>query len=130
MGPQARFKKYELMVHPYSGLDPVNWNLFLNNVRRFEQLASSRLDDAAGSLYAAVENLLDMSLSLRRADDSEIREKLANIAHQLGYEGETILNTTALSQGLYFFPKYLNDSVVDYTDNVESDPGPVKSHGQ
>lgn len=104
--------------------------MFLNNIRKFEQLASSRLDEAADALYASVENLLDMSLSLRRADDSEIREKLGSIAHDLGYEGETLLNTNALSQGLYFFPKYLNDSVVNYTDNVELNPGPVKSHGQ
>lgn len=130
MGPQARFRKYELMVHPYSGLDPGNWKLFLNNLRKFEQLASSRLDEATVALYAAIENLLDMSLSLRRADDSEICEKLGGIARELGYEGETLLNTSALSQGLYFFPKYLNDSVVNYADNVESNPGPVKSHGQ
>ena len=130
MGPKARFKKYEKMVHPYSGLDPVNWSLFLDNLHTFEQLASSQIDDAALALYIAIEAIRDLGLGLRRADDSNIQEELAGIAMQLGLEGETILNQNAVSQGIYFFPKYLNDTMLDFPEYVAKDPGPVKSHGQ
>ena len=132
VGPGNRFKKYESMVHPYSGLDPVNWQRFLDNLHTFVQLASTqRVDEAAESLYMATENVKDLGLGLRRADDSEIQEKLGEIAFQLGYEGETILNQNAISQGLYFFPRYLNESLMEYPEYVDTrDPGPVKSHGQ
>lgn len=95
------------------------------------QLASSRVDDASEALYAATENIKDLGLGLRRADDSEIQEKLAGMAFQLGYEGEVILNQNAISQGLYFFPRYLNESLMEYPEYADTrDPGPVKSHGQ
>ena len=131
MGPRARFKKYEHMVHPYSGLDPENWKRFLENLHEFERLASTRLDDASTALYAATENVRDLGLGLRRADDADIQEKLSGIASQLGYEGEVILSQNAHSQGLYFFPRYLNESLLEYPEYVDTrDPGPVKSHGQ
>ena len=132
MGPGSRFKKYEALVHPYSGLDPTNWERFLVNLHTFVQLVSTqRVDDASESLYLATENIKDLGLGLRRADDSEIQEKLGEIAFQLGYEGELILNQNAISQGLYFFPRYLNESLMEYPENVDTrDPGPVKSHGQ
>ena len=131
MGPVRRFTKYEKLVHPYSGLDPVSWQRFLENLREFEQLASTRLDESANALYGAVENIRDLGLGLRRADDEHIRDALSDIARQLGYEGETILNQNALDQGVYFFPKYLNESLLEYPEYVDTrDPGPVKSHGQ
>ena len=131
MGPQSRFKKYEHMVHPYSGLDPVNWHRFLENLHTFEQLASTRLDDASEALYAATENIRDLGLGLRRADDGDIRESLADVAEKLGYEGEVILNQNAISQGVYFFPRYLNETLMEYPEYADTrDPGPVRSHGQ
>jgi hypothetical protein len=94
-------------------------------------LALTRLDDATEALYAATENIKDLGLGLRRADDSEIQEKLAEIAFQLGYEGELILNQNAIDQGLYFFPRYLNESLLEYPEYADTrDPGPVRSHGQ
>lgn len=130
IGPQARFKKYEKMVHPYSGLDPANWSRFLENLHTFERSASNGIDEAGPALYAAVEAIRDLGLSLRRADDAGIQETLAGIAFQLAIEGETILNQNAISQGTYFFPKYLNDTMLDFPEYVAKDPGPVKSHGQ
>lgn len=97
----------------------------------FEQLASTRLDDAAESLYAATENIRDLGLGLRRADDADIQERLTDIAGKLGYEGELILNQNALNKGLYFFPRYLNESLMEFPEYADTrDPGPVKSHGQ
>ena len=130
MGPKARFRKYEKMVHPYSGLDPVNWSRFLDNLREFEQLASSQIDDSATALYTAIEAIRDLGLGLRRADDANIQEELAGISMKLGIEGETILNQNAVAQGVYFFPKYLNDTMLDFPEYVAENPGPVKSHGQ
>lgn len=94
-------------------------------------MASSRLDDAANALYSASENIRDLGLGLRRADDADIQEKLGSIASQLGYEGELILNQNAITQGLYFFPRYLNETLIDYPENADTrDPGRVKNHGQ
>jgi hypothetical protein len=109
----------------------VSWQRFLANLDTFERSASSRLDEAAPALYNAIENIKDLGLGLRRADDSDIQEHLNDIARQLGYEGETILNQNSISQGVYFFPRYLNESLLEYPEYVDTrDPGPVKSHGQ
>jgi hypothetical protein len=93
-------------------------------------LASSQIDDAATALYTAIEAIRDLGLGLRRADDANIQEELASISMQLGLEGETILNQNAVSQGVYFFPKYLNDTMLDFPEYVAENRGPVKSHGQ
>ena len=103
----------------------------MGNIRTFEQLVSSQPDEAAEALYAATENIKDIGLGLRRSDDVDIQEKLAGIAGNLGYEGELILNQKAISSGVRFFPRYLNESLMDYPEYVDTrDPGPVKSHGQ
>jgi hypothetical protein len=132
MGPSARFKKYADQVHPYSGLDPDNWRLFLENLNQFEQSVSvSNLDAAADSLYRTIENIRDFGLAIRRADDGHHQEALNSIANQLGYEGEFMINQEANDNGYLFFPKYLNDSLLDYPENVRADdPGPVRSHAQ
>jgi hypothetical protein len=89
------------------------------------------LDDASEALYASTENIKDLGLGLRRADDAEIQEKIAEIAFQLGYEGEVILNQNATNQGLHFFPRYLNETLIEYAEYADTrDPGPVRSHGQ
>lgn len=80
-----------------------------------------------------MENIRDIGLGLRRADDAQHADDLNKIADELGYEGEFIINENALSQGVYFFPKYLNDSIMDYPENADSAKSrdrPVKSHGQ
>jgi len=90
-------------------------------------LASTQLDAAAQSLYVAVECIRDMALGNRRADDTH--DELNLIGTNLALEGELILNQNAISQGLHFFPKYLNNTFDDYVENV-GDPGTIKSHGQ
>lgn len=125
MGPAARFKKYKERVHVYSGLDPKGWESFLNNIQEFERLASTdQLDDSAKALYACVEDVRNLALAIRRADDSEHQDKLNEIANELGYEGEFIINQNAISKGIQFFPKYLNDSLVDYPDGRSEGPFP------
>lgn len=133
MGQGVRFKKFEQKVHPYSGLDPESWKRFQNNIHEFEQLVStSDLERAARALYGAIEDVRDLGLGLRRADDEEHSEILNKIADELGYEGEFIINQNALTRGIHFFPKYLNESIMDYPEDVGRpvDSGPVRSHGQ
>jgi hypothetical protein len=57
-----------------------------------------------------------LALFIRRADDFEHQEKLESIAVQVGVEGETTLFALAQKQGLYFFPKYLNDLPPENTE--------------
>ena len=92
-------------------------------------MASTQLDSAAEALYVAIESIRDLALGNRRPDDVHYQEELNLIATNLGIEGEFILNENALQQGLYFYPKYLNNTFDDYVEHVD-DPGPVKSHGQ
>ena len=117
------------MVHPYSGLDPVSWQRFLDSLHVFEQSASTQIDVATAALYTAVESIRDLALGNRRSDDGQYQDELNLIATNLGLEGEFILNQNAISQGLYFFPRYLNNTFDDYIVNV-GDPGHAKNHGQ
>ena len=97
----------------------------MSNVQEFEQLASTdRLEEAAKALYAAVGNVGDIGLGIRHADDTQHQEKLDKISRELAYEGEFIINQAAISRGLQFFPKYLNDSLVDYPDGRSEGPFP------
>jgi hypothetical protein len=124
-GPSGRMKKYKERVHQYSGLDPKNWERFLANIHEFEQLVSTpQLDEAAAALYAALTNVRELGLGLRRADDSDHQEKLEQIAKEMGYDGEFMINEAAISRGIQFFPKYLNDSLMDYPDGRSDGPFP------
>lgn len=97
----------------------------MTNIQEFERLASTdQLDDSANSLYACVEDVRNLALNIRRADDAEHQDKLNEIANELGYEGEFIINQNAISKGIQFFPKYLNDSLVDYPDGRSEGPFP------
>jgi hypothetical protein len=76
---------------------------------------------AARQLYAAIDNIRSIGLSIRRADDHEHQEKLDDIAGRLGVEGEYDLYTNAKRKGVYFFPKYLNETVDDQQGNAAKD---------
>ena len=97
------------------------------------------LEQRAGGLYQAIEDIRNLGLFIRRADDHEHQEKLESIAVQLGVEGETTLFAIAQKQGLYFFPKYLNDLAPESTETDVNSTGAAigeshfpdpRSHGQ
>lgn len=118
-GVGERFRPFEKRVHKYSGLSPEDWNLFLTNMETFRSLSgTAKLDEATTALYAAIENIHNIGLKINRPDDINYAEELSQIANELGHEGEFIINQNALSRGLYFFPKYLNESVADYPENA------------
>ena len=131
-GPGDAFKKYKVAVHPYSGLDPESWNRFLTRLDNFEsELKAQNLDEAANNLYRAIENVRDMGLGLQHSDDVHLQEEINRIADELGYDGENIINQVALTNGLLFFPKYLNETLKDYPDDAPAFiPSTVRSHGQ
>ena len=131
-GPGEKFRAYEAKVHPYSGLDPESWKRFLENMKSFRTfLSASDLEKSANFLYASLENIRDLSLGIRRADDAQHQEALGALANELGYEGEFVINQIATSKGLQFFPKYLNETLDDYPDDGPAfTPSRVRSHGQ
>jgi hypothetical protein len=90
-------------VHPYSGLDPQTWELLQKHLEQYENTKAS-LDQRAAGLYSAIEDVRNIGLSIRRADDHEHQERLEDIAFQMGVEGETTLFALAQKQGVYFFP--------------------------
>ena len=119
MNQGRRFVAYEKRVHVYSGLDEVTWKEFLLNIKTFENLlGTANIDKAADALYGSIENIRNLGLFVERADDSNYAEELQAIAGELGYEGEYMLNQNAMARGLYFFPKYLNETIKDYADDA------------
>jgi len=111
--------RYERLVHPYSGLDPETWHEFKVNIRAYDREQDVAV--AARQLYAAMENIRNLGLSIQRADDHEHQEALDSIAEQLGVEGEHALFDAAKRKGVYFFPKYLNETVDDQAGNAAKD---------
>jgi hypothetical protein len=142
LSPPTGFQKtlalqYEKELHPYSGLDPDEWQAFKQNVRAFE--LEEDVAVAARQLYAAMENVRNLGLGVRRPDDVETREKIDGIADRLAMDGEYILYTNAKKKGFYFFPRYLNNTNDESLDDLKRGgvvgdpryhfPDP-KSHGQ
>jgi len=124
-------------VHPYSGLDPHTWELLQSHLAVFENQKAS-LEQRAGGLYRAIEDVRNLALFIRRADDHEHQDALESIAVQMGTEGETTLFEIAHKNGLYFSPKYLNDLAPEDTEPDVNRTGSAvgehfpdpKSHGQ
>jgi hypothetical protein len=99
----------------------------------FRNKLDTDLDLSAKALYTAIENVRDIGLGVRHADDTVYQEKLNEIAGELGYEGEHVINEIALSKGIYFFPKYLNETIQEYPEDAAGTsfvPARVRSHGQ
>jgi hypothetical protein len=97
------------------------------------------LEKRASNLYYAIEDIRNLGLFIRRADDHEHQENLESIALQLGVEGETTLFAIAQKQGVYFFPKYLNDLAPESSETDVNPTGKAigeghfpdpRSHGQ
>jgi hypothetical protein len=84
-------------------------------MRAFE--AETDVSLAAKHLYASMENIRDLGLSIRRQDDTHIQDELDEIAERLGIEGEYELYTSAKKKGFYFFPRYLNETLDASTDD-------------
>ena len=117
--PKTLATRYERLVHPYSGLDPETWHEFKVNIRAYDQERDVAV--AARQLYAAMENIRNIGLSIQRADDHEHQEALNDIADQLGVEGEHALFNAARQKGVYFFPKYLNETIDDQAGHAVKD---------
>ena len=124
------------MVHPYSGLDPDAWNQFQNHLDMYEN-QKLPIEQRARGLYASIEDVRNLGLAVRRADDHETQDHLDAIANDIGIEGESALFQQAQKQGVYFFPKYLNNLIVDEPEDVNRTGAAIgdhfpdpRSHGQ
>lgn len=111
-------ERYIRAVHPYSGLDPETWENFKKDVRAFE--VEEDVAVAAQYLASALENIRNLGLSIRRADDGHIQEELDALASKLAIDGEYELYTSAKKKGVYFFPRYLNE-IRDETPGNDND---------
>ena len=132
-GKKSRFLR---MVHPYSGLDPDAWKQFQNHMEMYEN-QKLPIDQRARGLYASIEDVRNLGLSVRLADDHETQEHLETLANDIGIEGESTLFQLAQKQGVYFFPKYLNNLVSEESEDVNRTGAAIgdhfpdpRSHGQ
>lgn len=98
----GRFQEFEKKLHPFSGLDPNEWRLFLTNLREFDR------EQAPAALYRAVENARNIGLM-----NTNFTDEVNEIADRLGYEGEVVLNQRAVTNGTVFRPKFLNEVIPD-----------------
>jgi hypothetical protein len=89
----GRFKTFVLEAHPYSGLDPHEWKLFLTELNAFDADPSKTVH-----LYTAIDHLRNLGLM-----NTNYTEAINEISDRLGYEGELVAKVKT--------PKYLNDII-------------------
>jgi len=77
---------------------------------------------AADHLYRAIDAVKDLALHIERADDGDIQANMLEITNRMGLEGETLIQQTVLEKGLRFNPRYLNDTILYYSQNGVDDP--------
>jgi len=118
----THFHSYVNEVHPYSGLNPELWNLFVYHVTGFEAEVQRNPQLASEHLYRAIDAVKDLALYIERADDGEIQGQMLEITNRMGLEGETLIQQTVLEKGLRFNPRYLNDTILYYSQNGVDDP--------
>ena len=73
-------------------------------------------------LYLAIDTVKDMALYLERADQSELQDKMLDVTNRMGLEGETLIYQKCIEKGIRFNPKYLNDTILYYSQNGGDDP--------
>jgi hypothetical protein len=106
-------------LHPYSGLSPDHFYLFLNQMDALKANLRTNPDAAASALYQAVEHIREMGLYTQRADD-DYAEAINHIATRLGASAEDVIQATARMMGVRFSPRYLNDIMADTSDDSDT----------
>jgi len=91
-------------------------------VNGFEEQVQKNPQLASEHLYRAIDAVKDLALYIERADDGEIQGKMLEITNRMGLEGETLIQQTVLEKGLRFNPRYLNDTILYYSQNGVRDP--------
>ena len=118
----THFHSYVEELHPYSGLSPQHWELFVFHVNGFEAEINKSPPEALEHLYRAIDTVKDMALYLERADAGELQEKMLDITNKMGLEGETLIYQKSIEKGIRFNPKYLNDTILYYSQHGNGDP--------
>ena len=91
-------------THAYSGLDPGNYRIFVDDMRRVERNKDEKL------LYKCLDRLRDLSKNVP-GGDTDIHEQLENLAFAIGQCAEAIIFNKRLKDGTPFIPNYLNQNV-------------------
>jgi hypothetical protein len=117
--PTEPFQRFIDEIHPYSGLSPDHFYLFLNQMDALKANLRTNPEAAASALYQAVEHIRDMALYTQRADDDHA-DAMNHIATRLAAAGEDVIQSSARIIGVRFFPRYLNDIMADTSDDSDT----------
>jgi hypothetical protein len=94
----------KLEAHKYSGVDPVEFTAFLDDLNKIE-LYLEDPDVASYFLYTALDHLSNLKFS-KYGIDAEIDDIVAKI----GFKGELAIMDSAIREKKRFTPKYLNET--------------------
>ncbi len=97
VGQPNSIRALQLLLKPYSGLNPDLYTKYINNMELFEENINFT-DSAKDYLYNAIDNAEDLKLY----GDVDFSDTILVVAK----EGERILFEHALKNGDHFYPKY------------------------
>lgn len=97
VGQPNRIRALQMILKPYSGLNPDIYTKYVNNLELFGENINYT-DSAKEYLYSALDNAEDLKLY----GDIEFNDTILVVAK----EGEKILLEHALKNGDHFYPKY------------------------
>ena len=97
VGQPNRIRALQMILKPYSGLNPDLYTKYVNNLELFGENINNT-DSAKDYLYKALDNAEDLKLY----GDVEFNDTILVVAK----EGEEILFEHALKNGDHFYPKY------------------------
>lgn len=106
-------------IHRYSGLSPVHFQLFIEQMEILKANIRSDPGVAAQALYRGLESVRELGLYTQRADDM-YEDELNSIANRMARTCEDIIQHTAMVRGVRFSPKYLNDIIPETPDDSDA----------
>jgi len=99
----------KLELHKYSGLSPTHYNNFNTNMDLVEENVDD-IDLASYYLYRAIDDAQSLALQ-STGSHSYVIDDVAVITEDIGIYTEGMILNKALSQGVSFKPRYLNEKV-------------------
>ena len=91
-------------THKYSGLDPGNYRIFVDNMLKVERELDEKL------LYSSLDIFRSMSHNIS-AGDTDIYEEIDDLVFAIGQYAEAIIFNKRIKDGVSFIPNYLNQNV-------------------
>lgn len=94
----------KLEAHKFSGVDPVEFMAFLNNLDKIE-LYIDEPDTASYFLYTALDHLANLKFN-----KYDIGSDVDQIISKIGFKAELSIMDSAIREKKRFAPKYLNET--------------------